>query len=180
MTEKQNSIRDYLVEYVPKLIGRNLAHHPVPDMAGTLFTLQITIEGERSLTFGITFKDAAEMTVTEGPLPAPMVSLRLSEDIVRPIVKLASSLTGRKQYDTAKNMKGAMQAEIDMPGGWKLPFDLAFNGASEPSFKLNATLEDMAQMARGEVDPTQAFMQGKLKITGDIALALALSQFMAR
>ena len=176
----ENSIRDYLVEYVPKLIGSNLAQHPLPDMAGTLFTLQVTIEGEQSLTFGITIKDASEITVTEGPLPSPLVTLKLSEDIIRPIVKMASSLTGRKQYDTAKNMKGAMDAEIDMPGGWKLPFGLAFNGASDPSFKMNATLEDMAQMARGEIDPTQAFMQGKLKITGDIALALAFSQFTAR
>jgi hypothetical protein len=176
----ENSIRDYLVEYIPKLIGKNLALDPLPDMAGTLFTLQVTIEGEQSLTFGITIKDASAITVTEGPIPSPMVSLKLSEQIIMPLVKMASSLTGRKQYDVVKNTKGAMDAEIDMPGGWKLPVGLVFNGAQEPAFKLNATLEDVAQMAGGEIDPTQAFMQGKLRITGDIALALALSQLAAR
>jgi hypothetical protein len=177
---KENSIRDYLVEYVPQLIGKNLARNPLPDMTGTLFTLQITIEGEQCLTFGITFKDAAEMTVTEGPLENPMVALTLSEEIIRPLVKMASSLTGRWKYEIAKNTKGTMDAEIDMPGGWQLPFSLAFNGAQEPSFSVNATLEDLAQMAGGGIDPTQAFMQGKLKITGDIALALALARFTAR
>ena len=50
-------IQDYLVSYVPGLVGRFLEEKPIPDMQGTLFTLQVTIRGEKDLVFGISIKE---------------------------------------------------------------------------------------------------------------------------
>ena len=36
--------------------------------------------------------------------------------------------------------------------------------------------DDLAAMIAGELDPTAAFMQGKLKIEGDLSVAMQLSQ----
>lgn len=38
--------------------------------------------------------------------------------------------------------------------------------------------EDLEAMIAGELDPTAAFMQGKLKIDGDMSVAMALSQII--
>ena len=39
--------------------------------------------------------------------------------------------------------------------------------------------EDLEAMVRGELDPTMAFMQGKLKINGDMSVALQLQPLLA-
>ena len=39
--------------------------------------------------------------------------------------------------------------------------------------------EDLESMVRGELDPTMAFMQGKLKINGDMSVALQLQPLLA-
>jgi len=36
------------------------------------------------------------------------------------------------------------------------------------------TLENLAEMLQGKLDPTAAFMTGKLKVTGDMGVALKL------
>jgi len=171
----ENIIQEYIVYYLPTLIGKFLAENPVPNMDETNFSLQITIEGEKNLTYGITIKNAADITVTPGQIENPMVAMTFPESIIKPFVKMLSSFTGRRQYDVIKDKKGSVDVEIDMPGGWKFPMRTVFNGAKEPYFKLSGDLGDLSQMATGALEPTQAFMQGKIKINGDLAFALSLS-----
>ena len=38
--------------------------------------------------------------------------------------------------------------------------------------------DDLESMIAGELDPTSAFMQGKLKVDGDMSVAMALSQIL--
>ena len=40
--------------------------------------------------------------------------------------------------------------------------------------------DDLEAMTRGELDPTTAFMTGKLKINGDMSVAMALQPILAR
>ena len=40
--------------------------------------------------------------------------------------------------------------------------------------------DDFEQMGRGQLDPTMAFMQGKLKINGDMGVAMKLQPLLAR
>ena len=41
---------------------------------------------------------------------------------------------------------------------------------------ITLSLDDLESMLAGELSPTAAFMQGKLKIEGDMSIAMALSQ----
>ena len=41
---------------------------------------------------------------------------------------------------------------------------------------ITLSLEDLESMLAGELSPTAAFMQGKLKVEGDMSIAMALSQ----
>ena len=40
--------------------------------------------------------------------------------------------------------------------------------------------DDLEAMTKGELDPTGAFMTGKLKINGDMSVAMALQPILAR
>jgi predicted lipid carrier protein YhbT len=167
-------IQEYLQSYIPALVGKRLAEKPVLDMEGTTFSLQVTIKGEKSLVFGITIKDAKEVSVIEGGIDSPVLEVILSEDFVQPLVDLASSFTGRKQYDSVSQVKGTVDLEVGMPGDWSMPVSAVFNGASQPSLKLAGSSADLAKIAAGELNGPTAFMQGKIKMEGDMAFGLSL------
>lgn len=175
MSENGMGIQEYLQSYIPQLVGKRLAEKPVPDMGGTEFTLQVTIKGEKEFVFGITIKDAKDISVVEGGIENPMLEVQLSEDFIKPIIDLASSFTGRKQYDTASQTKGKVDFEIAMPGDWNMPVSLVFNGATQPSLSISGKSADLAKIASGELSGPTAFMQGLIKMDGDLAFGLSLS-----
>ncbi|RFC67457.1 MULTISPECIES: SCP2 sterol-binding domain-containing protein [Mesorhizobium] len=43
---------------------------------------------------------------------------------------------------------------------------------------IKLSLDDLESLVAGELNPTMAFMQGKLKIEGDMSVAMALSQIL--
>ena len=51
--------------------------------------------------------------------------------------------------------------------------------APEPTMTLNCTDADLLSMVNGELSPVSAFMQGKVKIEGNMALALKLQGLLA-
>jgi hypothetical protein len=171
-------IQDYLVSYVPGLVGRFLEEKPIPDMQGTLFTLQVTIRGEKDLVFGISIKDAREITVHPGGLESPMLSVTVSEEVMRHIAREAARFVGRKHYDGASEAKGTLQVEMEMPGGWTLPLTLTFNGAEQPQAVLKGQAEVMSRVMAGQLTGPEAFMQGKVKFEGDIVFLMSLAKFL--
>ncbi len=43
---------------------------------------------------------------------------------------------------------------------------------------IKLTLDDLEQLISGDLNPTMAFMTGKIKIEGDMSVAMALNQFL--
>lgn len=43
---------------------------------------------------------------------------------------------------------------------------------------IKLSLEDLESLVAGDLSPTAAFMQGKLKVEGDMSVAMALSQLL--
>jgi putative sterol carrier protein len=52
--------------------------------------------------------------------------------------------------------------------------------AEAPNATLEASAADYLAIARGELDPTKAFMGGKLSLKGDMSLMMRFMQFFNR
>lgn len=75
--------------------------------------------------------------------------------------------------------------KFDFPGEGVIRID----GKSSPTIvdnldagadcTLKMTMDDFKEMAAGTLNPQKAFMTGKLRVEGDMSLAMQLSQIMA-
>lgn len=81
----------------------------------------------------------------------------------------------------AGQMAVAYQFDISGPKGgkWALKIadgkcDLIANGVPDPSVTISLADEDWMAIREGKLNSQMAFMQGKLKITGDMNLAMKL------
>jgi len=52
------------------------------------------------------------------------------------------------------------------------------NDDAEADCTISMSLEDFENMLTGDLDPTTAFMMGKLKVEGDMSIAMKLSSVM--
>lgn len=52
----------------------------------------------------------------------------------------------------------------------------ARRGAGEADCTLKCSITDFIALAKGELDPAKAYLSGKLKVLGDMSVAIALAQ----
>ncbi len=58
--------------------------------------------------------------------------------------------------------------------------ELIPGGAEKPDITMTMSDKDWLSIAEGKLDPTTAFMTGKVKITGDMMLAMKLATIFKR
>jgi len=68
------------------------------------------------------------------------------------------------------------------PGDWYAVIkdgkvDVQQGAHPSPKMTLSADSEDYVKLFTGQLDPMQAFMGGKLKLQGDLNLAMKMTQF---
>ena len=97
--------------------------------------------------------------------------------------KIAGNLAAKP--DVAKNIDSVYQFDLTgaEPSHWTLDLtkdgDYVSEGAhDDPSVTVTMTSEDFVSMVNGSLAPQMAFMTGKLKIKGDMSLALKLQQIL--
>ena len=79
-------------------------------------------------------------------------------------------LTGRLQFEVTGGPDGEVRYyQVLEDGRWS---DGASGTIDDPDVTLSSGWADAVAMERGELDPNVAFMQGKLKVTGSMALVM--------
>ena len=78
--------------------------------------------------------------------------------------------------DQLRALRGLIRMVVSGPAGeWSVAFQLGPGEIpSEPTTTVTVSEEDAAAMERGELDPLQAFMAGRVRIAGDMALLMQM------
>ena len=100
----------------------------------------------------------------------------MSSDAVKQIVEgMGAALGGNS------GLGGTLKFDFGEPGsvyidGKAVPNTVSDGAGKNADCTISTTLETFEKMVKGELDGTSAFMQGKLKVEGDMSVAMALSQ----
>jgi putative sterol carrier protein len=93
-----------------------------------------------------------------------------------------SEITERLQKAVSNTGGLDRPLKIDLKGEGVIHLDgtTVTNEDAPADTTITVAKDDLEAMARGELDPTMAFMTGKLKIDGDMSLAMKLQPIMAQ
>lgn len=102
---------------------------------------------------------------------------------VSSVVEIKKHMPGRFNANASKGLKATYQFDLTGDGGETFHVDVndgtcqvcdgAANGAS---ITITMAASDYVDMINGKLNPQMAFMGGKLKIKGDMSLALKMQQ----
>jgi Putative sterol carrier protein len=90
------------------------------------------------------------------------------------------TLESRVDPAKAAGMTASYKFDIDGAGSWHVDVDdgkvtVTENGA-DADCTISTTAETFMKIARGEQNPTAAYMSGKLKVKGDMGQAMKLQK----
>ena len=94
-------------------------------------------------------------------------------DVVSAAVAALNEKMGGAGFD------GTAKFEILGEGAFLIGSDGAHEGDGEADVTLSADADTFRQIFEGEMNPTSAFMQGKLTIDGDMGMAMKLASVLA-
>jgi len=84
------------------------------------------------------------------------------------------------RFTSAGATVAGKKVKFDFGDAGKIFLDGVANKVSAADTTIKVKLEDFIDMAGGKLDPTAAFMQGKLKVEGDMGVAMQLQSVMAK
>jgi putative sterol carrier protein len=90
------------------------------------------------------------------------------------------SLSTRTDAEKTAGMNNSYLFDIEGAGQWVVAVDDGkvdvSEGAGEADTTITTTEENFLAISRGELNPTTAYMTGKLKIKGDMGAAMKLQK----
>ncbi|HEY1631650.1 MAG TPA: SCP2 sterol-binding domain-containing protein [Rhizomicrobium sp.] len=104
----------------------------------------------------------------------------MSSPQVQEIISQMSTALGANS-----GLGGALKFDFGEPGsilidGKANPNTVTDGAGKDADCTITLSLETFEKMAKGELDGTSAFMQGKLRVAGDMGLAMKLGPILAK
>ena len=104
----------------------------------------------------------------------------MSSDQVKEIVAQMGGAIGANS-----GLGGTLKFDFGEPGsvyidGKSTPNTVSDGDGKTADCTISLTIETFEKMVKGELDGTSAFMQGKLRVAGDMGLAMKLTPILAK
>lgn len=104
----------------------------------------------------------------------------MTADIVKEIISQMGAALGANT-----GLNGTIKFDFGEPGSVLIDGKSTPNSVSDGTGKnadctISVTLETFEKMVKGELDGTSAFMQGKLRVAGDMGLAMKLGPILQK
>jgi putative sterol carrier protein len=91
-------------------------------------------------------------------------------------LKTAAAALGEKF--AGADLAGTVKFEIEDEGAIRVADGVVSIGDGETDVTISATLDTFRDIFDGALSPTAAFMTGRMRIDGDMGLAMKLSQLL--
>jgi hypothetical protein len=157
-------------------------------------TVRIVVEGDGGGTWHLNVNKGA-MTVSAEPAFPPVMtvyqprsyfdwaaSLAAEAGLFGPSARGNQGELTKSRLDRLRMLKGLLQFTFtQLPDGGEQSFCIHFGDGERPAAAqtiLTMKAEDAQKLARGELNPQMAFMNGMIKVTGDMALAMQFGAAM--
>ena len=104
----------------------------------------------------------------------------MASEQVQQIIKQMGEAIGANS-----GLGGVLKFDFGEPGsvlidGKSTPNTVSDGEGKTADTTITVKLEDFEKMAKGELDGTSAFMQGKLRVAGDMGLAMKVGPVLAK
>jgi SCP-2 sterol transfer family len=160
-------------------------------MAAVNATLQVDVRGEGGGAFFLNIHDG-RMTSEEAPAHPPFLTLiqdvaafeRLAAEAGDSALALLGGLSGlagelkltKQRVDLLAGLRGAVRFEVLGEDGFALVTHFGPEPVpSEPHASIRVDPDVYRELRGGGVDPAQAFLDGKLRVEGDMQLTMQLA-----
>jgi len=99
------------------------------------------------------------------------------------VQKIVTEMGGR--LGSNSGLGGTLKFDFGEPGsvfidGKSVPNAVADGAGKSADCTITVSLETFEKMVKGELDGTSAFMQGKLRVAGDMGLAMKLGPILQK
>lgn len=103
------------------------------------------------------------------------------------ISEMINNLPDQVYLDEAKGITALVQLSLSGEGGgnWIVKVDdgtvkIERGMALEPQLMIKLSTQNASKLMQGKLNPLSAFMTGKIKLTGDLALAMKLIDLLKK
>jgi putative sterol carrier protein len=195
MTDFANLPADITPAQFFDLVAAALANEPAPAGAAP-DKLVIHVNGADGGVWNLGFEGGA-LKIAEGPATAPPLQLTMTSDDLRAFIagairdaikaraggrtidasQLAKLFRITSKTEQVKAYSGDLQIVLEGPGQ-TYRLTLTFGGTAPkpeaPTTTVTFTLDDFLAILGGELQPQAAFFAGKIRLDGDMNLAMGL------
>lgn len=177
------NVKELLTEFIPKLAKEYIQMRgEQEELKGTELSLTVDISGR---LYSYVIKDGLHFDVKEGGINTPMVRISFPLESMTKfadmknidmLISIQKQLT-RKNFDLLTELKGKSVFQIKHSDDTISEIAVIFNNAETPRATLRLSMENANLISSGAESPINLFMSGKLKIEGDITIAMRLQSF---
>ncbi|MBI9075934.1 MAG: SCP2 sterol-binding domain-containing protein [Desulfatibacillum sp.] len=178
-------VKELVTEFLPKMALEYMGLRGMgQELAGTEFSMTVDISGSQ---YSFVVKEGKDFNAREGTLDNPMVHLTITLEDMQKLAQMKNidmllsmqEALSKTKYNVLASLKGAAVFDLAGNNGNNAVIRATFNGAYAPEAKFSLTMDDARLLTTKQTNPVNMFMNGTLKIEGDMAFAMQFQPLMA-